>query len=215
MPLSRIRAIRLPLHFFLIPLLTVACSQPASAPEGRPSEPVEAYLPSSGSVGFDIQTLPSPAGSSRWKAVYASHGKAATFVIELGPGKRSGGANPSDFEVTFGEGRFVAEPGSDSSVLLPALKTALEAKMLPNNVRKATSIPFTYAVIAQHQSQASGGGFNATPSGNWTAIKLFVGKGDQECEIYLNVNSALAKGEFSIKDAEYGDLLLAQLAKVL
>src|SRR5271170_7540588 len=100
MPLSRLYIVRLHLYFFLIPLLAVGCSQPASAPQRRF---VEAYIPSSGAVGFDLQTLSSPAGPSQWKAVYASHGKTAAFIIDLGPGKRSGSASPPDLAITPGE----------------------------------------------------------------------------------------------------------------
>ena len=72
-----------------VALLAVACNHPASAPEGRMAE---AYLPSSGSVGFDLRPLPSLTGSTRWKAIYAAKGKMATFIVELDPGKRSGGS---------------------------------------------------------------------------------------------------------------------------
>jgi hypothetical protein len=195
-----------------VALLAVACNHPASAPEGGMAE---AYLPSSGSVGFDLRPLPSLTGSTRWKAIYAAKGKMATFIVELDPGKRSGGSSPSDFPITFGDGKFVAEPGSNASVLLIALKAALEAKSLPKDVPRTTSVPFTYVIIGENESQASGGGFNATPQGNWTAIKLFMGNGEQESEVFFNVNSAIGKGEFSIKDSDYGDLLLAQFAKVL
>jgi hypothetical protein len=34
-------------------------------------------------------------------------------------------------------------------------------------------------------------------------------------EVYLNLNPVLGKGEFSIKDPDYGDGVLLELAKVL
>ena len=64
-------------------------------------------------------------------------------------------------------------------------------------------------------SQARGGGFNTTPPGNWTALKLFLGQGEQESELFLNINIETKKGQFSMKDPDYGDLALAELAKVL
>jgi len=39
--------------------------------------------------------------------------------------------------------------------------------------------------------------------------------GDGSSEVFLNLNPALGKGEFSIKDPEYGDGVLQELAKVL
>ena len=69
--------------------------------------------------------------------------------------------------------------------------------------------------FGQHQSQATDGGFFANPPGNWTPMKIFIGEGDQEGEVFLNLNPVLAKGQFSIKDPDYGDIVLRQLASVL
>ena len=38
---------------------------------------------------------------------------------------------------------------------------------------------------------------------------------DDEAVVFLNLNPVLGKGKFSIKDSEYGDYLLRELAKVL
>jgi hypothetical protein len=38
---------------------------------------------------------------------------------------------------------------------------------------------------------------------------------EEENEVFLNLNPMLKKGEVSIKDAVYGDGMLAELAKVL
>ena len=64
-------------------------------------------------------------------------------------------------------------------------------------------------------SQAPGGGFNTNPPGGWTAMKIFIGEGEQESEVFVNLNPAIGKGQFSIKDADYGDKVLKQLATVL
>ena len=53
------------------------------------------------------------------------------------------------------------------------------------------------------------------PPGNWTAIKVFIGEGEQEAEVFLNINVVIKKRQFSIEDAEHVDLVLTQLAKVL
>jgi hypothetical protein len=119
------------------------------------------------------------------------------------------------FPMATGEGRFVAEPGSDASVLLADLRKALQAKETPSNVRRVHALPFTFVNFGDNFSQAQGGGFNADPAGSWTAIKIFIGEGEQEGEVFLNFNPAIAKGQFSIKDADYGDIVLTQLATVL
>jgi hypothetical protein len=46
-------------------------------------------------------------------------------------------------------------------------------------------------------------------------MKILIGKGEQEGDMFLNLNPVIKKGQFSIKDPEYGDILLAQLARVL
>jgi hypothetical protein len=121
-----------------------------------------------------------------------------------------------DFPVKTGEGRLVAEPGSDASVLLSDHKRALEAKASPVTVQRARTLPFTFVNLGENPSQApSGGGFNQDPPGDWTAIKIFIGEGDQEGEVFLNFNQTIGKGQFSIKDPDYGDLVLKQLATVL
>ena len=44
-------------------------------------------------------------------------------------------------------------------------------------------------------------------------MKIFLA-GDQS-EVFLNLNPTTNKGEFSIKDVDYGDVVIAELAKVL
>ena len=46
-------------------------------------------------------------------------------------------------------------------------------------------------------------------------MKIFIGKGDQEGQVFLNLNPVSRRGQFSIKDPEYGDIMVARLAEVL
>ena len=46
-------------------------------------------------------------------------------------------------------------------------------------------------------------------------MKLFIGEGEQEGKVFLNLNPVLKQGQFSIKDPEYGDIVLAQLVRLL
>ena len=197
---------------FLV-LVTFGCTRPATNAQGRTVEP---YLSDSGSVGFDIASLKRENGSLRIQATYASRGKLAKFAIEFGATRSmESSKNLKDFPMASGEGRFVAEPGSDSTILLSDLRKALEAKGIPPKVQRVEALPFTFVTFGDNLSQAPGGGFNAQPPGDWTAIKIFIGEGEQEGEVFLNFNAAIRKGQFSIKDADYGDLLLKQLATVL
>lgn len=193
-------------------LLTTSCTRSTTFPESRGAE---SYLSDSGSVGFDIESLENENGSLRVLAIYTSQGRTARFRVEFGFAKTVGAKGPQDFPMKVGEGRFVSVPGSDAGVLLLDLKKALEAKALPSKVQRAESLPFSFARIGENLSQGASGGFKTSPPGNWTAIKIFFGEGEQEAELFLNINQVMRKGQFSIKDADYGDLALAQLARVL
>jgi hypothetical protein len=175
----------------------------------------ERYVPAPSSVGFDIEPLQTNSSSQQWLATYTSQGKMAKFRIELGQPKASKAKEPLDFDIESGKGSFIAEPGSDASLLLADLKKALEAKTLPTHVERVAALSFTYVSFGKNQSQAPGGGFNAKPAGHWTPMKIFMGQGEQEGEVFVNLNPVIKKGQFSIKDSDYGDIVLAQLARVL
>ncbi len=175
----------------------------------------EHYAAVPGTVGFDIKQLPSEGSSQHWLATYTSKGKTAKFRIELGLSKPLEDKESRDFDIKQGEGRFLAEPGSDASVLLADLKNALEAKKFPAKVQRVRDLPFVFVSFGQNESQDASGGFNYQPPGHWTPIKLFIGKGEREGQVFLNLNPVIKKGQFSIKDPEYGDIVLAYLARVL
>lgn len=144
--------------------------------------------------------------SPLWIATYQSGGKTAKFGVELGPGHKV------DEFASAGNGRFLREPGSDPTVLLADLKKALDAKTIPTEIAKADSIPFEYVVLGRNQSRWSDGGFSSNPPGDWTSMKIFLAKG--EGEVFFNISPGTKKAEFSIKDSDYGDIVLAELAKV-
>jgi hypothetical protein len=184
------------------------CNNPAQ--DHKPSPVIEAYVSDSGAVGFDISPLPLNNGTTSWICTYSGRGKTANFVIEFG----SSTPAKSDIPMAFGKGRFVAVQGSDASSLLQALKTSLEAKKLPRNPARLKSVPFTYVNLGENMSRDANG-FGNKP-GHWTAMKLFFNDaGDNESEVFFNLNPVIRKAEFSIKDEDYGDQVMAELAKVL
>ena len=190
---------------------TVACNRPL---QGTQEHASETYIPVPGAVSFDIKPLSTFEGYA-WLATYQGQGKTARFRIELAKADSLDDAESRSFDIKSGQGRLVAEPGSDASALLKELRTALEAKSLPAKVRRVSTLPFTFVTFGQHQSQATDGGFSSNPPGNWTPMKIFIGEGEQEGEVFLNLNPVLSKGQFSIKDPDYGDIVLRQLASVL
>jgi hypothetical protein len=180
------------------------------------SPEAEAYISDAGSVAFSIAPVATTDESSRWNAEYESEGKTARFGIVFGPAKPLEDAGAKEFDMKSGTGRFEAQDGSDASVLIANLAKALHATKIPANCRRVPSVPFDFVDLGHHMSQdPADGGFNVRPRGNWTATKIFLGAGKQEGQVFLNINSAIRKGQFSIKDEEYGDVVLAQLAKVL
>lgn len=191
-----------------------ACNSALKSPEEL-KQLAEAYVSDPNSVGFDIELLPSNGSSQQWMATYVSQGKTARFRIELSPSTAIDDKESREFDIESGKGSFIAEPGSDASILLANLKKALEAKTIPTKVQRVKSLPFQFVSFGKNQSQGAGGGFNAKPPGNWTPMKIFIGEGEREGEVFLNVNPVIRKGQFSIKDADYGDIVLAQLARVL
>jgi hypothetical protein len=192
-------------------LVTSGCTRPAKTAQGSTRE---VYVSDSGSVGFEIESLKSENETLRFRATYASPGKLAKFAMKFGPMRTL--EDSKDFPMKTGVGRLVAEPGSDADILLSDLKMALEAKAIPVKVQRVKTLPFTFVNLGDNLSQApSGGGFNQKPPGGWTATKIFLGEGDQESQVFLNFNQTIRKGQFSIKDPDYGDLVLKRLATVL
>jgi hypothetical protein len=179
-------------------------------------EPVaEQYISAPGSVGFDIEPLPSDSSAQLWLATFVSKGKMAKFRIELGAPNPLNDRESRKFDIQQGEGKFVSVPGSDASVLLADLKKSLEAKTLPVKVKRLSNLSFVFITLGMNESQAPGGGFNDQPRGNWTTMKMFIGEGEQEGDLFLNLNPVIKKGQFSIKDPDYGDIVLTHLARVL
>jgi hypothetical protein len=188
-------------------LVSLACSPKSSTTQGVAAKP---YNDAEGSVQFDIRPLESKAGAAQWAAAYSAGGKTAKFRIELGvttPAKETG------FPMSFGKGRLLSEPGSDASIFLLDLRKALEAKTIPTKVGKVASLPFEFVILGKEQLRSSDSSFSGNPAGEWVNMKIFLA--NDEGEVFLNLNPSSNKGEFSIKDVDYGDVVIAELAKVL
>jgi hypothetical protein len=193
-------------------LILCACSSPSIQMHFRSNEQ---YVVNASSVGFEIKPFLDDDSGERWLATYSSEGKTAKFRIEFGPPKPLEDQESRMLDVHSGDGRFVAEPGSKADVILDELKKALEAKMLPARIQRVTILPFKFVRLGKNQSRNADGGFFQKPPGNWTPSKIFIGHGDQEGQVFLNINPVLKVGEFAIKDPVYGDIMLSQLARVL
>jgi hypothetical protein len=172
----------------------------------------EPIVPDSGDgyLMFDLQPLADRGAAARYDCIFKSEGKTAHFQFEVVSTAPSG-----DPPISFASGKIISVPSSDASVFLQRLQKTLDAKTFPAGVERVGEIPFTAAILGTHQSHSKEGGFFTKPPGNWTAMKIFIGKKDDPAEVFLNFNPVLHKGEFSIKDPDYGDEVLKELAKVL
>jgi hypothetical protein len=174
--------------------------EPRMQPDGPPT------------VLFDINSVPAPsAGTHLYECIYQARGQTARFRISY---KQT---SPIAGELPMGsaEGSFLAVSGSESPVLLEDLKKALDAKEFPRNISRIKELPFNAAILGEQQSRDASGGYSNRPKGDWTLLKLFLPKGGDDGEVFLNINPVIGKAEFSIKDSDYGNYLLEQLAKVL
>jgi hypothetical protein len=165
------------------------------------------------SVLFGLKKSGPVSGSNHsqdYDCTYQARGKVAKFRLELSYGPMSG-----TLPIARGEGKFLAVQGSEGSALLEDLLKTLDAKHYPIHSRRVAELAFDAVVLGEHQDRSSSGGFADGQAGDWIVIKLFLPKGGDDGEVFLNLNPTLGKGEFSIKDSDYGDFLLEQLAKVL
>jgi hypothetical protein len=213
---------RIPSLFFLA--LMCSCSvvdgcknSPASQGKDKPSsvqfEPhLQEGLPPT--VLFDLKMVAGVNGSvdsQLYDCSYTGGGKTARFRLQF----RQKGPMSGEIPMASAEGKFLAVANSDNSVLLQDLKKALEAKETPKKYSRIVELSFDAVILAQRQSRDSSGGYSDKPPGDWMMVKVFLPKGGDDGEIFLNLNPVLGKAEFSIKDSDYGDYLLAQFAKVL
>ena len=204
------------LYLIAIVLVPGGCRRHAPA---AASSLERAYIPSPGAVPFEISHTDGKDGiAGEWEATYTRGGKVAHFRIVLDPA--ADGARIS----ADGHGRIIAEPGSDASTLLPQLGNALEADEQPKSVKRLPELPFEYANLGDHFSKDPDGAFQSEPAGHWTSLKLFIDDGDDaagdrdeddQAEVLLNLNTSLKKGEFAIRDPDYGDDIVGRLAQVL
>jgi hypothetical protein len=153
---------------------------------------------------------PSAGDSRLYDCTYQARGRTARFRVQIAESAMSGGVPTASLE-----GKFLAVAGSDDTALLDDLKKTLEAKRSVKNVKKVSVLAFDGVVLGKTQSRNPAGGYSSNPPGDWTAAKIFLPKGGDDGEVFFNFNPVLGKGEFAIKDSDFGDYVLNELAKVL
>jgi hypothetical protein len=180
----------------------------AGCQHGSDRRNAQPYMTRAGAVGFEVMTLGSTGGSRLWLATYNDGSSSSKFRIELSAAKT---VEQNCMWVGIGQGKLLAESGSEPLAMIGALQSAFAVGRLPKGVKKVDELTFDYTVIGENQSQSTGG-FSSEPKGNWTVMKVRSGKAP---EFFLNVDAFDHKAEFALVDPGSGASTLAELAKVL
>jgi len=197
-------------HFLMCIILVAGLCAGCEKQEAQPIAEPQVPPVGDGWLMFSLRPADGPSSDNvkRYQTAYVADDKTARFDIEVTSARPSG-----QTPFAFTKGKFIAVPNSDASGLLVALQKTLQAKTVPSNAVRVAELPFSAVILGDHVSHSPNGGFAVKPPGNWTTIKLFLEDGSSE--VFLNFNTVLGKGEFSMKDPEYGDGVLQELAKVL
>jgi hypothetical protein len=169
--------------------------------------------PEPSSVLFDLRTASSTSGGAvLYDCTYSARGRTARFQLRL---VQKGPWSNEDFPVASARVEFLAVGGSENGALMEDLMKALDAKQVPASSPRVSDLAFGAVLLGVTQSKDPSGGFSDKPKGDWETIKVFLPRGGDDAEFFLNINPVAGKAEFSIKDSDYGDYVVAQLAKVL
>ena len=187
-------------------LMLLAAALSGCAGEGEPPPPEP------GALVFKLEPVDAKTkGRVAWRATYDSGGRVARFRIELQP-EPKGKTLP-----TFVRCALTREPGSDGSVLLRDLARALGGRV-PAPGPGVETLDVAAALLGRDLSRGGKGNlvagtFGSEPKGPWIATKLFLGDG--EGEVFLNLDPIGGYGEFSMKDPDYGNAVVRELARLL
>ncbi|MEO5930358.1 MAG: hypothetical protein ABIR47_10540 [Candidatus Kapaibacterium sp.] len=168
-----------------------------------------------GSVYFrlkEITDVPDTIGMRSWLGVYEAEGKTARFQLDLKLPRH----HDNSGRFSSARGTLYRVSNSDPSILLGDIAKALKANAPPKPKKRLDSLTLPMVVLGTGMSRANdsnGGHLASEPEGNWIATKVFVADGD--AEFYLNLNLIDGWGEISIKDENYGDAVVGELAEVL
>jgi len=156
-----------------------------------------------------------PASDDDTSTYRAEAGQACTFDLRIGKAKPSG-KSPPDF--AFVPAILERVTNADCAAFLGALAPTLGFKgRLPTPIA-TKRLSLTVAILGANLSRNSdrpeaAGGFSSQPPGHWTATKLFLRDGEGEVFLSLNLQDGL--GEFSIKDEDYAEIVVTELARIM
>ena len=191
-------------------LFAAACTRSPAASEVRAAT----QSPRSEALArgaFRITETKSPGTGGTW---YLARGSGAcAFEVVIGTPKSGPGGLFSMAPATISR-----HQGADCSSFLHdlALELGFTGKIpAPPPVAQLSA---AVVILGTNQSRSpdgstTAGAFLSKPPGHCTLMKLFLADG--EGEVFLNLNAQDGVGEFSMKDEEYGEVVVGELAKVL
>ncbi|MGY5776828.1 hypothetical protein [Rhizobium sp. LEGMi135b] len=178
----------------------------------------EVTLPADGDfpASLPFRIVPITGGSDpETLALMAHYGEGqdqTKFLIEIqGPRKKDGSAD-LDTRASFSHGEFRHVASSRPTRFFEQLANTLSADSPIFSDAKQEILPFDIAFLGPPTMRFSGGGFGGGP-GDWYATKLFLAEG--AAEVYFNFNLKSGEAEFSMKDEDYGNIVLSELSKVI
>ena len=193
-------------------LATSGCRQKAeqSSIAPVPAIPAAAILAPG---AFRIKNIEHSRDGSNAYVAAAGDSDLCQFEIVIGDQKHISGA-----PFAFSTATLVRRSGADCTEFLQALAPTLGFHGHLPSAPAVANLSVSIAVLGVNQSRdgANGevaGGFVSNPQGPWIVTKLFLADG--EGEVFLNLNPKDGVGEFSLKEEDYADIVVNELAKIL
>jgi hypothetical protein len=152
-------------------------------------------------------------GTAHYKAAAGAPGSSCEFEILLGAIKPTE-ASPFSFTTAA----LIRAAHADCEGFLSALAPELGFDGPLPTPPAVAKLDASIAILGVGQSRATheaevAGGFTSTPPGPWLVTKLFLADG--EGEVSLNLDERDKVGELSIKDTDYAQVVVTELAKIL
>jgi len=116
-----------------------------------------------------------------------------------------------ELPIAFASGQFSVADRAQGAALTAALAGAFkQALPAPTAERPLAPLKMRLVVLGRGVTRLPSGGFQGI--GNWTSTKLFAQLGGHEGEVFFNFSPASGKGEFSEKDSDYNQDVVAVFA---